>query len=418
MAQRVLLLSQWFEPEPTFKGMLFARELRRRGYEVEAVTGFPNYPGGRIYPGYRLGWRRKETIEGISVARLFLYPSHDSSPVKRIATYASFAFSALIYCLFSAEKPDVIYVYQLPTAAFAAVIAGKIRGVPVVFDIQDIWPDTLRATGMVGNENVLRWVGRALQWIYSRATAIVVLSPGFRRVLITRGVPESKLSVIYNWCDADALSNPGATELEGMPGPEFFRIVFAGNMGKAQSLDSILEAAAQLESSHPRIRFVLIGGGVELPRLRAAAEREGRTNVVFVPRLPMNRVGAYLRAADAVLVHLKDDPLFSITIPGKTQAYMALGKPILMAVAGDAADLVREAGCGVAASPGEPASIAAAAISLAELSADELRRMGDRGADYYRERLSVRVGVDKFATVFRRAIEMNVKQRPVAERPS
>src|SRR5207237_1222762 len=150
--RRVLLLTQWFEPEPTFKGLVFARELVQRGYEVEVVTGFPNYPGGKIYAGYQVSLLRRELLEGVEITRVPLYPSHDSSALRRVANYLSFAIAAMVYCLFFASKPDAVYVYQLPTLGAVAALIRVVRGVPFVFDVQDIWPDTLRATGMVHSQ--------------------------------------------------------------------------------------------------------------------------------------------------------------------------------------------------------------------------------------------------------------------------
>jgi colanic acid biosynthesis glycosyl transferase WcaI len=415
--KRVLLLTQWFEPEPTFKGLVFARELVQRGYEVEVVTGFPNYPGGKVYPGYKISLLRRELIEGVEVTRLALYPSHDASAVRRVANYVSFAVSALVYCLFFAKKPDLIYVYQLPTLGVVAAYVRIVRGVPYVFDVQDIWPETLRATGMVGSETILSIVGRVAKQVYARAAAVVVLSPGFRRMLVERGVDPAKIELIYNWCDEEALRQPQQGQLDGFPGggSEKFRIMFAGNIGKAQSLGAVLDAADELRSTNPRITFVFIGGGVEVDNLKSSAERRGLNNVLFLPRVGINRIGAFLQAADALLVHLKADPLFTVTIPGKTQAYMAMGKPILVAVPGDATELVRQAGCGVEAIPENGASIAAAAVRLAACSNYELRGMGDRAKAFYKANLALSVGVDRFATLFDSVIQKGPSRSPRAE---
>ncbi len=399
--KRILLLTQWFEPEPTFKGLVFARELVARGYEVEVVTGFPNYPGGEIYPGWKISWRRHEKIEGVEITRVALYPSHDDAPLRRIANYSSFAASALLYCLFSARRADVVYAYQLLTVGVVAALAKTFRGSRAVFDIQDVWPDTLRATGMVSSDGVMSAVGKAAAWVYRRMDAIVVLSPGFRQLLIDRGVPAEKIEVIYNWSDERALAQGGEVTPES-PGNERFRIVFAGNMGKAQALNAVLDAASQLEATAPRISFIFIGGGVESESLRAKATERGLHNVIFLPRVPVTEIGAILRSADALLVHLKSDPLFSITIPGKTQAYMAIGKPMLLAVQGDAAALVTRAQCGVLAEPESPESIAAAAMELAALPGRELSAMGERARAFYRENLAISVGVEKFASLFER----------------
>jgi colanic acid biosynthesis glycosyl transferase WcaI len=410
--RRVLLLTQWFEPEPTFKGLVFARELVRRGYEVEVVTGFPNYPGGKVYPGYKISLLRRELHEGVEVTRLPLYPSHDASALRRVANYVSFAASALIYCLLFAKKPDLIYVYQLPTLGVVASYVRIVRGVPYVFDVQDIWPETLGATGMVRSETILKIVGRVAKKVYDQAAAVVVLSPGFRRMLAERGVDPAKIELIYNWCDEAALKQPQEGQLDGFPGSDKFRIVFAGNIGKAQSLGAVLDAADQVRSTYPRITFVFIGGGVEVDNLKSSAERRGLNNVSFLPRVGMNRIGAFLQAADALLVHLKADPLFTVTIPGKTQAYMAMGKPILVAVSGDAAELVREAGCAVEAIPENAGSIAAAAVRLAACSNDELRLMGNRAKVFYKTNLALSVGTDRFAKLFDSVIQKRLSLSP------
>ena len=403
MAVRILLLTQWFEPEPSFKGLVFARELVRQGFEVEVLTGFPNFPGGKLYPGYRIKLLQREVIDGIVVTRVPLYPNHSQSGVKRILNYASFAASALVYGLFTARRADVIYAYHPPLTV--GVTAGLIRllcRVPVVYDIQDMWPDTLRATGMFNNERALRVVEAVCQWVYRRVDHLVVLSPGFKRLLTQRGVPAAKIDVIYNWADEVALAAPKGTLPPNFPGPDRFRIAFAGNMGKAQALNAVLDAAALLQGRASRVCFVMLGGGVEVSCLKLRAEELGLRNVTFLPQVPMSEVGTFLHAADALLVHLRKDPLFEITIPSKIQAYMTVGRPLLIAVDGDAADLVMQSGSGVAAESENPTSIAAAADELAALSQTQLNAMGQCAVDYYKMHLALKVGVSKFGIIFKR----------------
>lgn len=403
MAIRVLLLTQWFEPEPTFKGMDFARELIRQGFDVEVVTGFPNYPGGKIYPGYSLKWLQRELIDGVQVTRVPLYPSHDQGAVGRVLNYVSFAASSLFYGLFAAKRPDVIYAYHPPlTVGITAVLIRLFRRVPVVYDIQDMWPDTLRATGMFSNEKALRVVSRVCDWVYRRADQLVVLSPGFERLLIERGVPADKIEVIYNWCAEDSLTAPQGVVPAAFFGQDKFRILFAGNMGKAQALDAVLRAAELLQQQAPDLTFVFLGGGVEVKRLQKLAADESILNVTFLPPVPMTEVGHYLNAADALLVHLKKDPLFTITIPSKTQAYMAVGKPILMAVDGDAANLVRDSGCGQIAESENPQAIADAALSLMQASSDERNAMAINSRRFYQEKLALNVGAGRFGQIFKK----------------
>lgn len=402
-------MSQWFDPEPTFKGLLFARSLQALGHEVEVVTGFPNYPGGRLYPGFRQRLLQREIVDGISITRVPLYPSHDGSAIKRILNYASFAITSCLYGVLFAKKADVIYIYHPPmTVGLSGAVIGLLRRTPFVYDVQDLWPDTLRATGMIGNERVLSLVGKACDWIYKRAAHIAVLSPGFQKLMIQRGVAAAKISVIYNWCDENAMQVPQATAVDLTFMDQRFNVVFAGNMGKAQALDAVLEAACLVAQSNVEVQFVFVGGGVEVDRLKQLAARLGAANVRFLPRMEMNEVGAVLAKAGALLVHLKNDPLFEITIPSKTQAYLAVGKPIIMGVRGDAAHLIEQAVAGVAVTPQDALSIAAGVLAICNLTPQQSAEMGHNALAFYQRELSLKVGVAKFSDLFDRVAGKNV----------
>lgn len=396
---RILLVTQWFDPEPTFKGLLFAKTLQAKGHEVEVITGFPNYPGGKVYDGYRLRWLQRANIDGINVNRVPLYPSHDGSAFRRILNYISFCLTAAMFGIFGSKKADIIYVYHPPlTVGIAGALIGFFRRTPFVYDIQDMWPDTLRATGMLSNKRALSIISKVCDWIYKSADHVVVLSPGFRSRLIQRGVPEGKLTVIYNWCDEPALecsSEQGQDLL-----PNGFNVVFAGNMGYAQSLDTVLDAAEIVAKTDAELNFVLVGSGIQEPYLKQQAVDRNLKNVYFVPRMPMSQVGAVLRAADVLLVHLKQDELFEITIPSKTQAYMAIGRPIIMAVDGDAAALVLKADCGLCCESQSSQGLAQQALSLKKLTPLALEEMGSRAHSFYNNELSLDVGTDRFICLF------------------
>ncbi len=393
---RVLLLTQWFDPEPTFKGILFARELVKRGFDVEVLTGFPNYPGGKVYPGYRIKPIQRESIDGVAVTRVALYPSHNSSAIGRALNYLSFALSAAIYGVFVARRPDVIYAYHPPlTTGFAAVAIRLVRRAKVLYDIQDMWPDTLRATGMIRSKRILGAIGLACNWLYRKVDRIVVLSPGFKHLLVSRGVPESKVEVIYNWADEEALAASATRGLAELPAGKF-RVLFAGNMGRAQSLSSVLHAARILADRGSGAHVYFLGSGLEVDALKELKSALELTNVHFLPAVPMTQVGAYLTSAEALLVYLRPDELFRITVPSKTQAYMASGKPIVMGVEGDAADLVRRSGGGVVVRPGCPESIAEGIMSLESLQVEELAAIGSHARNFYNNELSVAVGIRKF----------------------
>ena len=400
---RILMLTQWFEPEPVFKGLLFAKELSKLGHDVQVLTGFPNYPGGKLYNEYTIKLFQRELIDGIPIFRVPLYPSHDNNGIKRILNYTSFAVSASLMGFFL-RSPDVIYVYHPPaTIGLPALFLHLLRSVPFVYDIQDLWPDTLESTGMVNNRITIWMVKKWCQFIYSQAAKIVVLSPGFRKTLIKRGVPEYKIEVIYNWCDENHLEsgvrNKNLARDLGMAGR--FNVVFAGTMGKAQTLDAVLEAACLLRDKLPEIQFVFVGGGIDVGRLKKKAIEQGLRNVRFLPRRPPSEIGDILNLGDVLLVHLRDDPLFRITIPSKTQAYMAAGRPILMGVRGDAAALIEKAGAGLTCTPEDPQDIANVVERFYNMPHEDLDLMGYNGKKFYKQELSLRIGVRRFEEIFR-----------------
>ncbi len=392
---RLIFLSQLFDPEPTFKGLSFAKALAARGFDVEVVTGFPNFPGGKVYDGYRIAPLRRETLDGIAVTRLATYPSHDSSATRRALSYASFFLSALVYLCFGARRADIVYVYYPSlTAGLAAACAKLFRGTPIVLDIQDIWPDSLDATGMIESKRVRRIVGYLCKVLYRRVDHIVALSPGFRNLLIERGAAPDKVSVIYNW--AEETPPPASSVVPPVfDAADRFRVLFAGNMGRAQGLTVVLDAAREVAKRRSDIVFYFLGAGIELDALKRYAEVNALGNVRFLPHVPLAEVQAYFAAADCLLVHLKKTPLFAVTIPSKTQAYLFGGKPVLMAVEGDASDLIVQAAAGLVARPEDAQSIASAVLELADMAPERRAEMGENGRRFYASRLSFAHALDE-----------------------
>lgn len=401
---RILFLSYYFQPELNYHfGLPFAKRLVELGHEVEVLTGFPNYPIGKIYDGYRNKPIQREFLDGVPVIRVPLYPSHDNSAVKRTLSYTSFALSAATIGTAAIKSAQVAYVVQGPaTLGLPACIFSLIRRIPFVYDIKDLWPDSLVATGMLNSPLCLKLVGAWCNSVYRCASKIVATTPGIMQKLLERGVPRDKIEVIYNWCDDSQVchveKDQQLAHALGMIGR--FNIVYAGNIGKAQSLSAVLDAADILAAENPRVQFMLVGGGIDANFLRRRAADMGLKNVLLLERRPMVEVGAILRLADVVLVHLKDDPLFRITIPGKTQAYMASGRPILMGVRGDAADLVTKAQAGLVCEPENPNSLAEAVRKFQAMPQAELDTMGKNGREFYQRELSLDIGVRKYERIF------------------
>ena len=403
---RILFLTQWFDPEPTPKGFLFVKKLCELGHTVEVLTAIPNYPYGKYYEGYKFKFFQQELLDGLRVIRVPIYPSHDKSALKRALTYSTFSFFAFFYGVFATKKADLIYAYHPPNAGFVAALLSLFKRIPFVHDIQDLWPDSFVSTGMINNNILLATINLFCNWIYKRAAVLIVISPGFKKELIRRKVPKEKIEVIYNWCDESKITMPKDLLDNPIVDNGKFNILFAGNMGSAQNLVLVLEAAEILMDTKPEIQFNFVGAGLELEFLKKFAITKQILNVKFIPRLPMDQIGALLVSADVLLVHLKLDPLFSITIPSKIQAYLAIGKPILNTVAGDAADIIKRSEAGIVALPGNVSSLVEACESFLQMDQNQLLTMGSNGRNYYYNNLSLDEGVRNIDKIFQEVISL------------
>lgn len=409
---QVIFLTQWFEPEPiNIRGLPLATWLSRRGYEVKVLTGFPNYPGGKVYPGYQIRLWQREQMDGISILRVPLYPSHDGSMVRRAANYASFALSASTLGTLMIGRADVGFVYHPPgTVGLPAVALKALKRIPFVYHIADMWPESVIESGMVGKGFTKKFIGAALStwcnFIYQQAAAITVLSPGFKNMLMKAGVPGEKIHVIYNWADESAFRplprDPGLAEQLGFHGR--FNVVYAGNMGPFQALENVVRAALLLKNE-PAIQIVMMGTGQKAEELKSLARVTGATNVRFLEQRPYREMPMINSLADVLLVHLKDLPLMRVTIPGKTQISLASGRPVLMGVRGDAAELIRNTGAGLICEPENPSSMAQAILELYRMPKSQLEEMGAKGKAYYLNQLSLDIAGEKMDSIFREIVK-------------
>ncbi len=402
---RILFIAHYLQPETNFfVGLPLAKKLVEFDHKVEVLTGFPNYPGGKIYDGYQVKLLYREKLEGIPIIRLPIYPSHDRSSVKRALSYSSLALSQSTIGPIVVKPADVAYVAQGPaTIGLPACVLRLFRRIPFVYDIKDLWPDVLVSTGMFDNKIGLKLADKWCKFVYKRASKIVVITPGAKKKLIERGVPEEKIEMIYEWCDDTHISGakykPNLAKEFGME--DRFNIVFAGNMGKAQSLGAVLEAAKIISPEYPNVQFVLIGSGIEVEPLKKKVAGLRLNNVLFLPRKPISEIGAILRLADVLLVHLKDESYLRTAIPSKTQAYLAAGRPILIGVKGDAANLVLKAKAGLQCEPENPKSIAQAVQKFMVMSKSKLDKMGTNGKRFYERKLSLEIGARKYEKIFK-----------------
>jgi len=300
-----------------------------------------------------------------------------------------------------------MWVYQPPlTVGIPAWWISLLRRVPFVYEIQDMWPETLAATGMMTSKPVAKLMSRLAKFIYRRAIAITVISEGFRHNLVSKGVPADKIHVIPNWADEEIyrpVPRDSALMLEhSMDGR--FNIVYGGNLGAAQAMGNVLETAAILRDLR-QIQFVLIGDGMEAASLQKAARERGLENIRFVKQQPEERMPHFFALADVLLVHLRRDPLFEITIPSKTIAYLACGRPILCTVPGDAADVVRSAGAGVICPPEDPVALAQAVRYLYEMPQSQREAMGEAGRRAFLENYTRRGLVNRYEALFTQLVQ-------------
>lgn len=384
----ILIISQWYAPEPDGRVSALAEGLVKNGHEVTVITGFPNYPKGALYDGYTLKWRQWESSKGVRILRLPLYPDHSRSVIKRSLNYLSFSLSLTFMAPWFISKPDVIWSYTalvgLPT-----VWISRLFRAPFVMEIADIWPDTLTATGMLKEGLFVRALGRVSKYIYNSAAALTVQNPGFKPCIEKKGVKPEKIHVIENWADEN-IYQPTEYDEElakacGMYGR--FNVVFAGALGMAQGLDTIIEAA-RLCADAPEIQFVFIGDGSCLTQTKEYVQQNKLKNVIFLGRKPAIEMPRYFAISDVLLVHLHDEPIFEITLPAKTQAYLACGKPVIMAKRGDGAALIDECACGISCLPDNPEAMAQSVKALLEMSVDRREAMGKAGRALYLQRFT------------------------------
>jgi len=378
---RVLFISQVYPPEPEVRVSSLAEALAERGHHVTVFTAFPSYPNAKLFPGFRQSAGHWEVRNRVQVLRLPSFINHSARASRRALSYASFAAASMGAALTCLEPADVVANFHPPlTAGPAGLWAALSRRAPLVFDIQDLWPDVLVATGMARGPVITRTVSALMNVLYRRAAAVTVVCPGFRKRLMEAGVPSERVHFFPLWVD-DRVYRPLTPsqavarewDLAGK-----FNVMFAGAMGIAQGLDVVVEAARLLRDLGD-VQFVLIGDGADLARLKALATTRRAGNVAFVPRQPAERMAEFFSWAAGLLVHLRDSPGFRLTIPSKTQSYMACGRPVIMAAAGEGADFVRSHGVGLVCPPENPEALAQAVRKLYQMSPEERGRMGEAG---------------------------------------
>ena len=398
---RGLIVSQYYPPEAVPLPADLAHGLAARGHQVKVLTGYPNYPSGRIFSGYRQRWRHTERDGAVAVHRVPLFADHSPSAVRRMLNYLSFGLSSATAGRL-ARGADVVYVYATQmTAGFGPWLWRTTGGTPYVLHVQDLWPDSIVGSSFVAGGRASRLVSGVLDpWLrsaYRRAAAVIGIAPTMVSTLTARGAPQARAHLVYTGADA---GEPVIRTLPPMESPRA-EIVYAGNVGDMQDLDTIVRAAHA--AADAGVRLTIVGDGVAKPALRAVVDSLDAENVRFLDPVPRERMREVYARADYALVSLKDRPVFRGTIPSKLQAVLSAGLPVVTTVQGDVRALVEDASAGLTADAEDVGSVEAAFRAAAALPADDRDAMGRRGRELYDTHFSRSSGISSIEGLLRAA---------------
>jgi glycosyltransferase involved in cell wall biosynthesis len=401
---RILVVSPYYAPEP-FRVPDVTAGLKARGHDVTVLTAMPNYPHGRLYPGYGLLGPYREEHDGITIWRAPVIPRGNGRAFRLALNYLSFAFTASMLALWLARRRwDVVFVFQLSpvTAILPAALLRALRGVPLAVWVQDLWPESVASSNVSSSPAVLA-VARAISgWLYRRADHVLATSRAFQPRLEELGVGAERFEYLPQWAEGffdEARQGPGsdAAWREGFP------LMFAGNLGRVQALDTILDAA-ELTRDDPELHWVFVGDGSAREWLEGEVLRRRLGDRVFLlGRHPGCEMPAFFAGAAAMLVSLKRDQTMALTVPAKLQAYLAAGRPILASIDGEAARVVEESGGGYAAPAGDAVALAEIVRRMKALPAAEREAMGARGRTYSRRHFGREACLDQLGRALEKA---------------
>jgi len=397
---RILIVTQYFWPEE-FRINDLALGLRERGHDVTVYTGKPNYPGGRFFPGYGFFGRVREDYRGVRVRRAPLVPRGAGTRPGLIVNYLSFALAASLLAPFRCDGDyDAILVYEPSpvTVGLPALVLKRVKRAPLLFWVQDLWPETLSATGVVRSQWILKLVAGLVRFIYRHCDLVLVQSRAFAPSIEALGVAARK--ILYYPNSAEAIYRPlpaGPGEPAGGEKPlrGAFSVVFAGNIGVAQDFETILSAAEKLRGERD-IHWNIIGDGrmQDWVRNEIGRRRLGDT-VHLLGRHPVESMPRFFAAADAMLVTLAPDPVFALTIPSKVQSYLACGRPIIAALDGEGARVIEESGSGTAVPAGDAAALAEGVRRLYGMSRQAREALGQNGRRYFEQHFERELLLDR-----------------------
>lgn len=394
---RVLLITNHFYPEE-FRCNDLAFELCRRGHRVTVLTAIPDYPQGKFHKGYGVFRKRAEHVQGVKVLHSFIVPRGDGQKLRLMMNYVSSlmaqCWDALWMGLFGRYDYVLVHETSPVMVGIPGVIISKMRHVPMDFWVLDLWPESLQDAGGMNNAKVLGVFGKMTTWIYKHSRKILISSRGFKNSICEKGDFEDKLVYFPNWADV-ALLTDDVKLPEDVVMPDGFKVMFAGNIGEAQDMDSLMAAALELKEEKD-IHFCIVGDGRKRPWVESFVEKHDLESTVhLLGRHPIESMPAFFQAADVMLVTLKDSKIFNRTAPAKIQAYMNAAKPIAAMMNGEGAAVVADAGCGYSVNAGDSKGLAELIFKMKNMGIVELEAMGMKGKQYCDENFSFAKAIEK-----------------------
>lgn len=398
---KILVLSQYYPPENTLMAPTIAHDLISKGHQVRVLTGYPNYPEGSLFDGFKQHWRWYERDGAVDVLRVPLYVDHSQRAVHRSLNYLSFGASAATARGF-ARGADVVYIYATQmTPALGPWLWRLTGGAPYVLHVQDLWPDSITGSSLVQGGRAIGVVNSLLNpWLrstYRQAAAVIGIAPTMVGALIERGVPKERVHLVYNWAKEDGIGHGSSASGSG----DKTNVIYAGNVGDMQDLETAVHAAWLARDA--KVALTVVGDGVALPRVRALVDQLGATNVSFQGRVPRDQMGAIYSRSDYALVTLKDLPAFRGTIPSKFQASLFHGLPVITTVQGDMRSLVEEMAIGHTADAESVPSLERAFRAAAAEAGDARSAMASRARLAYTNRFSQAAGIAAIESILEQA---------------
>lgn len=409
---KILYISQYFPPEmgaPAARASELSRHWVSMGHEVTVLTGFPNHPTGVVPAEYRARFRRlvgHERVDGVNVVRTWLLPFPNRKAHERMLNYSSFCISAACTGLFL-SRPDVVIASspQLLVGLSGWWVA-RWKRVPFVFEVRDLWPESLAAVGLGNADSLLhKTLAKIAGFLYRSADRVVVVTAAFEDYLVEhRQMPRKKISVVENGVETQLFSpDAGATLRRELCAEGKFVVAYIGTMGMAHGLETVIAAAAQLQHTNPEVIFLVVGEGAEKERIVELARGRALSNLRFIGQQPREKIPAYVCASDVCLVPLKKTDVFKTVIPTKMLEVMSCARPVILGVDGQARTILEEARAGLVVEP-ENSRALANAICFLNANRERSRELGRNGRDYIIRKFSRRQTAERYIRVLQRLL--------------